>query len=49
MSVTAKFILNHATAFDEKLVLFSDQTQFVLAGGASLTPNNVKRNCNNRI
>ena len=34
-------ILNHATAFDEKLVLFSDQTQFVLAGGASLTPNNV--------
>ena len=34
-------ILNHAVAFDEKLILFSDQTQFVLQGGASLTPNNV--------
>ena len=34
-------ILNHAVAFDEKLILFSDQTQFVLEGGASLTPNNV--------
>jgi hypothetical protein len=34
-------LLNHAVAFDEKLLLFSDQTQFVLTGGQSLTPNNV--------
>jgi hypothetical protein len=34
-------LLNHAVAFDEKLLLFSDQTQFILTGGQSLTPNNV--------
>jgi len=37
-------ILKHAIAFDEKLLLFSDQTQFVLTGGASLTPSNVAVN-----
>ena len=31
-------------AFDEKLLLFSDQTQFILTGGASLTPGNVSVN-----
>jgi len=34
-------ILKSAVAFDEKLLLFSDQTQFILIGGASLTPANV--------
>jgi len=37
-------ILKHAVAFDEKLLLFSDQTQFILTGGASLTPGNVSVN-----
>ena len=37
-------ILKHAVAFDEKLLLFSDQTQFILTGGASLTPSNVAVN-----
>ena len=37
-------ILKHAVAFDEKLLLFSDQTQFILSGGASLTPSNVSVN-----
>ncbi len=37
-------ILKHAVAFDEKLLLFSDQTQFILVGGASLTPGNVSVN-----
>jgi hypothetical protein len=37
-------ILKHAVAFDEKLLLFSDQTQFILTGGASLTPGNVAVN-----
>ena len=37
-------ILKHAVAFDEKLLLFSDQTQFILTGGASLTPGNTSVN-----
>ena len=37
-------ILKHAVAFDEKLLLFSDQTQFILVGGASLTPGNTSVN-----
>ena len=41
VSHTKVSILKHAVAFDEKLLLFSDQTQFILSGGASLTPNNV--------
>ena len=41
VSHTKVSILTHAVAFDEQLLLFSDQTQFILAGGASLTPNNV--------
>ncbi len=32
--------LNHAIAFDRKLLLFSDQTQFILKGGDFLTPKN---------
>ena len=34
-------ILKHAISFDEDLLLFSDQTQFMLTGGASLTAGNV--------
>ena len=41
VSHTKVSLLNHAIAFDEQLLLFSDQTQFILAGGAALTPNNV--------
>jgi len=41
VSHTKVSILKHAVAFDEKLLLFSDQTQFILSGGGSLTPNNV--------
>lgn len=41
VSHTKVSLLKHAVAFDEKLLLFSDQTQFILSGGASLTPNNV--------
>tara|TARA_R100001530_G_scaffold1181_1_gene2041 strand:- start:4891 stop:7284 length:2394 start_codon:yes stop_codon:yes gene_type:complete len=37
-------LLKHAVAFDEKLLLFSDQTQFVLTGGTSLTPGNISVN-----
>ena len=37
-------ILKHAVAFDEKLLLFSDQTQFILTGGASLSPGSVSVN-----
>ena len=37
-------ILKHAVAFDEKLLLFSDQTQFILTGGANLSPSNVSVN-----
>ena len=41
VSHTKVSILKSAVAFDEKLLLFSDQTQFILSGGASLTPSNV--------
>ena len=37
-------ILRHAVSFNEELLLFSDQTQFVLTGGAVLTPANVAIN-----
>lgn len=37
-------ILKSAVAFDEKLLVFSDQTQFILTGGQSLTPQNISVN-----
>jgi hypothetical protein len=37
-------ILRHAISFDEELLLFSDQTQFVLTGGATLTSENISIN-----
>ena len=37
-------ILRHAISFDEELLLFSDQTQFILEGGATLTGENVSIN-----
>ncbi len=37
-------ILRHAIPFDEDLLLFSDQTQFVLTGGTTLTAANVSIN-----
>lgn len=37
-------ILRHAISFDEQLLLFSDQTQFVLSGGATLTAENISIN-----
>ena len=37
-------ILRHAISFDEELLLFSDQTQFILAGGATLTSENISIN-----
>ena len=37
-------ILKHAISFDEKLLLFSDQTQFILSGGTNLTPGNTSVN-----
>ncbi len=33
--------LRHAIPFDEKLLLFSDQTQFVMSGANILTPSNI--------
>ncbi len=33
-------VLKHAIPFDRKLLLFSDQTQFILKGGDFLTPKN---------
>ena len=33
--------LRHAIPFNEELLLFSDQTQFVMAGANILTPSNV--------
>ena len=35
-------ILRHAISFDEELLLFSDQTQFILTGGNTLTSENVR-------
>tara|TARA_B100000287_G_scaffold292642_1_gene275980 strand:+ start:1859 stop:4228 length:2370 start_codon:yes stop_codon:yes gene_type:complete len=37
-------ILRHAVSFDEELLLFSDQTQFILKGGATLTSENISIN-----
>ena len=37
-------LLRHAVSFDEELLLFSDQTQFVLTGGSTLTAENVSIN-----
>ena len=37
-------ILRHAIAFNESLLLFSDQTQFVLSSGDTLTPGSVSIN-----
>ena len=39
-SHTKVSILQHAIPFDRKLLLFSDQTQFILKGGDFLTPKN---------
>ena len=33
-------LLKHAVSFDRKLLLFSDQTQFILKGGDLITPKN---------
>ena len=37
-------ILRHAISFDEQLLLLSDQTQFILSGGATLTSKNISIN-----
>ena len=37
-------ILKHAVAFDRKLLLFSDQTQFILKGADFITPKNTSIN-----
>ena len=37
-------ILRHAISFDEELLLFSDQTQFILSGGSTLTAENISIN-----
>ena len=37
-------ILRHAISFDEELLVFSDQTQFIVSGGATLTAGNVSIN-----
>ncbi|OQW34869.1 MAG: hypothetical protein A4E20_01445 [Nitrospira sp. SG-bin2] len=37
VSHTKVAVLRHAVPFDEKVILFSDQTQFVLQGGTTLT------------
>ena len=39
-SHTKVSLLQHAIPFDRKLLLFSDQTQFILKGGDFLTPKN---------
>lgn len=39
-SHTKVSLLKHAIPFDRKLLLFSDQTQFILKGGDFLTPKN---------
>ena len=39
-SHTKVSVLKHALPFDRKLLLFSDQTQFILRGGEYLTPAN---------
>lgn len=39
-SHTRVSLLKHAIPFDRKLLLFSDQTQFILKGGDFLTPKN---------
>ena len=41
VSHTKVAILRHAIPFDEKAVLFSDQTQFVMQGGTTLTQKTV--------
>ena len=41
VSHTKVSILNHAIPFNEDLLLFSDQSQFILQGSATLTPSNV--------
>lgn len=41
-SHTKVSILNHAVAFNETLLLFSDQTQFVLSANGTLTPSTVR-------
>lgn len=42
VSHTKVSILHHAVPFDEKVVLFSDQTQFILQGGATLTQKTIQ-------
>jgi len=43
-SNTKVSILKHAVAFDRKLLLFSDQTQFILKGADFITPKNTSIN-----
>ena len=37
-------ILQHAVSFDEELLLFSEQSQFMVTGGATLTASNISIN-----
>ena len=43
-SNTKVSVLKHAVAFDRKLLLFSDQTQFILKGADFITPKNTSIN-----
>ncbi len=42
VSHTKPSLLNHAVPFNEKVVLFSDQTQFIFQGGATLTSKTIQ-------
>lgn len=42
VSHTKVSILRHAVPFDEKVVLFSDQTQFIMQGGQTLTQKTIQ-------
>lgn len=44
VSHTKVSILRHAIPYNEELLLFSDQSQFILGGGNTLTPSNVNVN-----
>jgi len=44
VSHTKVSILRHAIPYNEELLLFSDQSQFILKGGNTLTPSNVNVN-----
>lgn len=42
VSHTKVSVLRHAVPFDEKVVLFSDQTQFIMQGGQTLTQKTIQ-------